>query len=332
MVYSLMWTAEEAKYLKAVLHWQETASSDDEKKQRQAEEDARRGQEQQRQPAGEFRILVIGDRGTGKTALLTRFSQGTFQASNQNHPSHSNNERGCRHPITLDITSTSTSTTARKAQPEPCQTYLLDALEFPSQHLLSSPLLAQALRITEAAVLVYSVRDRASFRLAQGLAEFMREYFSPFPYPTTTTSADGGDGGGEVDKGRVYPVLLVGTKCDLQEAAAEEAEERAVSFAEGAKAAQGMKMPGSVSDVPFLEVSARTGEGVERVFQVVGEEVLRVRRAVRARREQAERERMMRDLMEITKSGEGAEGGRKRFSLWRALEVAFGRRRALVGR
>ncbi|KAK3309064.1 P-loop containing nucleoside triphosphate hydrolase protein [Chaetomium strumarium] len=261
MVGSLMWTAEEAKYLKAVLHWQETAASEDEKRQQQAEEEARRRHQQQRQPAGEFRILVVGARGTGKTALLTRM--------------------------------------ANKCKEE---TYLLEAREFPSQHLLSNPKLAQALSTTEAAVLVYSVRDRASFRLA-----------------------------------------LVGTKCDLQEpdteADADTDQERAVSFAEGLKAAQGMKTPGSgsvSSDVPFLEVSARTGAGVDRVFRVVAAEVLRARRAARARREQAERERMMRDLMEITKAGGGgggaAEGGRKRFSLWRALALAFGRRRVLVGR
>jgi type VI protein secretion system component VasK len=70
-----MWTAEEAKYLKAVLHWQEAAAADEEKRQRQAEEEEARRRQQQRQPAGdEFRILVIGARGTGKTALLTRVS------------------------------------------------------------------------------------------------------------------------------------------------------------------------------------------------------------------------------------------------------------------
>jgi GTPase SAR1 family protein len=209
-------------------------------------------------------------------------------------------------------------------------------------------MIAQALRQTEAAVLCYSVRDRASFRLALGLAEFMRESFSSSsssssPDATAAMGSspegrrgaipdDDDDDDDDDEKGRVYPVVLVGTRCDFLPP--QEEEERAVPFAEGLKAAQGMKMPGdSVSDdVPFLEVSAKTGEGVERVFHVVGEEVLRARRMVRARREQAERERMMLDLREITKTGGAAEGGRKRFSWWRALAVAFRRRRALVGR
>jgi hypothetical protein len=73
MVNSLVWTAEEAKYLKAVLRWHDSTS--DEKRARRAEEEAsrrRRRQQEQEKPAGEFRVLVIGARGTGKTAILTR--------------------------------------------------------------------------------------------------------------------------------------------------------------------------------------------------------------------------------------------------------------------
>jgi phage terminase large subunit-like protein len=73
MVNSLVWTADEAKYLKAIFRWQESnASLEDEKRRREAEDAARREREQK--PAGEFRVLVIGGRGTGKTALLTRVS------------------------------------------------------------------------------------------------------------------------------------------------------------------------------------------------------------------------------------------------------------------
>lgn len=121
-------------------------------------------------------------------------------------------------------------------------------------------MLAQALSITEAAVLLYSVRDEASLRLATGLAEFMREHFAPAPGQGQTandgspsgkagkkrgrslgvrkkkknkkgkkkgdTDAGGEDDGesmrsptgagtvGYADKGRVYPIILVGTKCD----------------------------------------------------------------------------------------------------------------------
>jgi hypothetical protein len=79
MVNSVVWTPEEAKYLKAIFRWQETTTPvDDEKRRRQAEDAARRREQQrqleQQKPAGELRVLVIGGRGTGKTALLTRVS------------------------------------------------------------------------------------------------------------------------------------------------------------------------------------------------------------------------------------------------------------------
>jgi phage terminase large subunit-like protein len=75
MVNSVVWTPEEAKYLKAIFRWQETTPTlDDEKRRRQAEEAERRRQQEQQKPAGEFRVLVIGGRGTGKTAILTRVS------------------------------------------------------------------------------------------------------------------------------------------------------------------------------------------------------------------------------------------------------------------
>lgn len=404
MVNSLVWTPEEAKYLKAIFRWQEsTTAVDDEKRRRQAEEAARR-REQEQKPAGEFRVLVIGGRGTGKTAILTRvrqpqtlvhphqpsvtnipspqFGQGTFHGESQ--PPDPFYERGCRHPITLSVippipkfpttptspqkttaTTTTTTTTADRTQQRPQQpaqpfpikqTYMIDALEMPSKHLLSNPMLAQALSITEAAVLVYSVRDEASFRLAQGLAEFMREYFScaapsqAAPSPPSSASSSSGTavaagmkgarsriGNANADKGRPYPIILVGNKADPaadDDPVAILQEERAVSYTEACKAAAagGMRIPGLLGDgdgdgatgVPFLEVSAKTGEGVDQIFQVLGREVLRVRRLVRERRELAERERLMSEVGSVTTAG--GDGGRKRFGLWRGF---FGRRRAV---
>lgn len=236
----------------------------------------------------------------------------------------------------------------------------------PSKHLLSNPMLAQALSITEAAVLVYSVRDEASFRLAQGLAEFMREYFScaatpaqSAPSPPSSSSSSSGTAalataaekgtrshgmGNNADRGRPYPIILVGNKADPAAAGDDPVailqEERAVSYTEACKAAAagGMRIPGLLGNgnsdgdgdgdgaagVPFLEVSAKTGEGVDQIFEVLGREVLRVRRLVRERRELAERERLMSEVGSVTTAG--GDGGRKRFGLWRGF---FGRRRAV---
>ncbi|KAK4131347.1 hypothetical protein BT67DRAFT_353453, partial [Trichocladium antarcticum] len=171
MANSIVWTAEEAKYLKAIFRWQ--GSADDGTRARLAEDaSTKRRKEQQGKPAGELRVLVIGARATGKTAILARLGQGTAPSKDQPRDRH--HPRSCRHPITLTTNS------------EP-QTYMIDAREFPSPDLPSNPLLAHALDITEAAVLVYSVHDEPSFRLAQSLAEFIHEHFTP-PSPTATST------------------------------------------------------------------------------------------------------------------------------------------------
>lgn len=85
MVNSFVWTDEEAKYLKAVLKWKEkenlSSHSDDDKgglllsdhsDMTTASEKHRQAQQEKQKPAGEFRILVIGAKGTGKTSILTR--------------------------------------------------------------------------------------------------------------------------------------------------------------------------------------------------------------------------------------------------------------------
>ena len=57
----MVWTDEEAQYLRALLAWR-PSKADGEK---YAAMDTRK-------PAGEFRFLVIGARGCGKTSILTR--------------------------------------------------------------------------------------------------------------------------------------------------------------------------------------------------------------------------------------------------------------------
>jgi GTPase SAR1 family protein len=426
MVNSLVWSPEEAKYLKAIFHWQETEPALEEERRRQQAEEDERKREQEQKPAGEFRVLVIGGQGTGKTAILTRVSTPIHGASTALKPRRDFNrqsiqfgegifhgetlppdpfyERGCRHPITLEVSTpalppsatahalttnspTTTMPTPRgtttksysqpninsqqpnrlykqppnhnknnhhhqqltplsplQKQPQTAtkpqtQTYLIDALEMPTAHLPSNPLLAQALSITEAAVLVYSVRDPASLQLARGLAEFMREHFAL--QPTVTSPGSPGPRPGSVDRGRAYPIVLVGNKRDGDDDGDGGRDGVVgVSRAAGVRAARGMGVGngvggngvngvvgngggrggGSGVDVPFMEVSAKTGEGVDELFELVGREVLRVRRAVRERREVAERERLMSAVGSVQTAG--GEGRRRWRALWRAL---FGR-------
>lgn len=231
----------------------------------------------------------------------------------------------------------------------------------PTAHLPSPHLLAQALSITEAAVLVYSVQDPASLQLARELAGFMRAHFAPVAHPpsssssfssaaaaavtaaagaVTATAASAAaspgsrSGNGAADRGRAYPIVLVGNKRDRDRDDEDDdggggedgAVVSVVSRAAGVRAARGMGVGNGVgggADAPFLEVSAKTGVGVEEVFKVVGREVLRVRRAVRERREVAERERLMSAAGPAQTAG-GGEGRRRWRALWRAL---FGRGR-----
>ncbi len=65
---SFVWTDEEASFLKAVLRWQDREA---EVARRKAAIEA----ERRKKTVGEFRILVVGAKGSGKTSLLTRVNR-----------------------------------------------------------------------------------------------------------------------------------------------------------------------------------------------------------------------------------------------------------------
>ena len=65
---SFVWTDEEASFLKAVLRWQDREA---EAARRKAAIEA----ERRKKTVGEFRILVVGAKGCGKTSLLTRVNR-----------------------------------------------------------------------------------------------------------------------------------------------------------------------------------------------------------------------------------------------------------------
>lgn len=284
MVNSFVWTAEEAKYLKAVLRWQDSASASekDERRKAAAAAVADEAERRRQQPsAGEFRVLVIGARGSGKTSILTRFGNGTFRGEDE--PPDPFYERGCRHPVDIDGAA-----------------YVVDALEMPSKHLLSNPMLEQALHITEAAVLVYDVGDPASLRLVEGIAEFMRD---------------------SIGMAREYGLMLVGNKSDVDD------EERQVSWAAGSKAAAAIRPPGnpqvvSGSGCGFVEVSAKTGDNVDKIFPQVGRDILKLKKLNQQRREQAER--LARERQEQRQTGTAPM--RKKAGLWRMISTPFFRR------
>lgn len=95
-------------------------------------------------------------------------------------------------------------------------------------------------------------------------------------------------------------MILVGTQADAGDG------EREVVWAAGARAA------GAMGVGEFVEVSGRTGEGVERVVGVLGGEVARVLKGGGKGEEERAR-------------GGGRDGGRGRRGLWRIFGRGRGR-------
>lgn len=67
----IVWTDEERRYLRRLLSHDFLSSNDE---LRRALTNGRMNGAPAKKPVGEFRILVIGAKGTGKTSLLTRVS------------------------------------------------------------------------------------------------------------------------------------------------------------------------------------------------------------------------------------------------------------------
>jgi hypothetical protein len=70
----MVWTEEESRFLRAVMSWDALRPGDQGlmARSRQANGYRQRPAVNNTPPVGEFRILVIGAKGTGKTSILTR--------------------------------------------------------------------------------------------------------------------------------------------------------------------------------------------------------------------------------------------------------------------
>lgn len=181
-------------------------------------------------------------------------------------------------------------------------------LELPAEHLSSPDNLAQALTITDAAMLIYDVTNAASLAYLETLSGTLHNALHAKSHTTTTptkkrsafpfvsSSSSRKDAAIAAAAVRPYHFLLVGTKSDVLPSA------REVSWLEGQHAASELLGPGGAS---FLEVSARSGEGVGTVFSLLGREVLRGRRE----REEEEEGEARRQLQRPRRKRGASEGG-----------------------
>ncbi|KAI8966577.1 P-loop containing nucleoside triphosphate hydrolase protein [Daldinia sp. FL1419] len=225
-----IWTEEEARYFRTLLAW---VASDEEGGI------CGDGLPPLERHAGQFMFLILGDKGCGKTSFLERFCYGTFAEEDQSSKPEEQ-ERGYRHSMKIED-----------------QTYIINALELPSRHLSTAEQLTQAVQITEAVVLVYDVKSRASFTLLQGVYDHIRNM---------------------VGETRTYGLMLVGTNSDCED------EQREVSWAEGRKLAASFGL-----GCAFLETSAKSGDNIDRVFPQLGREVLKLRWLKRQKEEEIDR-------------------------------------------
>ncbi|KAI0100163.1 P-loop containing nucleoside triphosphate hydrolase protein [Nemania sp. FL0031] len=188
---SMILSEEEKRYFRALLAWQ-PSDADGVTKKRPAPE---------RPLAGHFRVLILGPKGCGKTAILTRLCKGNFAGEGQ--PPNPEFERGCQRRIEIKG-----------------QTYVVDALELAPHQLSEGHHLRHAVAITEAVVLIYDVRSRDSFVEAQELHKKIHDALV-------------------LDERHEYGLILVGNKADGAEDGKEEGH-RMVTEGEGYELARNL--------------------------------------------------------------------------------------------
>ncbi|KAI1817379.1 P-loop containing nucleoside triphosphate hydrolase protein [Poronia punctata] len=268
---SMILSDEEIRYYRAILAWEPGY----------AEEVAKKKMFLKGPVSGEFRILILGSKGCGKTAMLTRFRRGSFAGEGQ--PPNIEEEYGCRHRIEIQD-----------------RIYKVDVLELAPSQLAEGNLLQHAVAITEAAVLMYDVRSRESFLLAQDLHYRIQQVL-------------------ETDERQYYGIILVGNKADGED----EMDYREVTEGEGYELARSIGL--GPHRCLFRETSANTGENVDGVFVSLGAELLRLRRLAQERREEAEVE-LARMAATAETDSQDLDVSPKRAAKWRLWSQTWRRR------
>lgn len=279
--------------------------------------------EEKVKPVGEFKVLVIGAKGVGKTCLL-KVSKTMMMFSLNIIPvvdivkACTSNAEDDQHTITLKS-----------------NTYKVNTLELPFTNMTSPEAVQQlsnAIAMTEAAVLVYDIADLSSLTYLKSLSRTFYDALhyvetmatkkkTTFPFSlsharltTTTLSVPS----------RPYNFLLLGTKNDIP------ALERDVSWIEGHRAAYeffGQDGVAGGTSVDFLEVSSCTGDNIDSVFPLLGREIMRSRhehqREQQEQREKRDQRRLVQQMNSEQRRPRGGAVGLGAFDGWGCSDFEF---------
>ncbi|CAI2379796.1 unnamed protein product [Moneuplotes crassus] len=171
--------------------------------------------------AVEAKVVLLGESGVGKTALSTKFSEGTFPENTSVTLGGSYCKKECvldsGNTVILHIWDTAGSENSRAMLP----LYYRDS---------------------SGGLITYDIGSRKSFESINYWVKELTQKLTP----------------------GTYKIAIIGNKCDLPE------EEREVSHEE---ASQFAKDNGFL----FSEVSAKTGEGVVRIFEELSEKIFQMK-------------------------------------------------------
>lgn len=357
MVNSLLaWTEDELQYLKAVLRWKDAPSEDYKRLSDGGANDALSSLDPQSSTSAqepkeeEIKILVLGAKGVGKTALIQKFAK-------THH--HCSTTKPNRYQLTLLSNSrptTSSSSSNKNKSTTTTTTYTLHTLELPAPWSTTTRtthphLWTRTLTEYDGALILYSITDPSSLKHAISTASAICDHFASLPqFSEDLVPFNKPIGRGskahylhlkktKQNVVREFAMVLVGNKSDIDilggnamatTAAANTGSvsglglglsvvgERKVTPKEGKEAAKKL----GLAEAWFEASGGVTGENVDMVFEQVASQALRNRKEYREKKGEIERSGSEAMLKRDSEVGSTATKS-KASGLWKSLTTGW---------